>query len=154
MPPIVGSGEPSGGEKRENKLTDAPVCRCTPRWPGLYVLVDGRRLTCAADGSAGPVSALYYARCSGCDARYPGPWRLQDTSQLPVGFRGDGDVRSRDASTGAGDHRRAAAADPGDQLLEEARPCEGCGEPAVTVYDGRVLHPLCEPPLWPRGSGP
>jgi hypothetical protein len=57
---------------------DEDLCSCTDHPCGLWVdLPGGRRPAVPVDrASAGPTSALLFARCGRCGRRYPGPWRL------------------------------------------------------------------------------
>jgi len=61
----------------EQPQTLGSTCRCPAPWPALIARVTGTHYRVLASDSHGPLSRLYVARCTGCQAPYPGAWRLR-----------------------------------------------------------------------------
>lgn len=52
-----------------------PGCTCLRPWPGLATVIEGTAYTAVPAPAHTPASALYLAHCTGCGARYTGPWK-------------------------------------------------------------------------------
>ncbi|MFJ3310068.1 hypothetical protein ACIPSA_45145 [Streptomyces sp. NPDC086549] len=52
-----------------------PGCTCPTPWPALTTVIEEHRYAVEPAPVHTPASALYLAHCTGCDARYTGPWR-------------------------------------------------------------------------------
>lgn len=57
-----------------------PACTCLPTWPALTTIIDGILHPVVPTPSHTPTSALYLARCTGCDAPYTDPWKRLNTT--------------------------------------------------------------------------
>ncbi|MBE8519247.1 hypothetical protein ILP97_17290 [Amycolatopsis sp. H6(2020)] len=55
----------------------AAGCACNPAWPALAMTRDdGSTAPVHPADTPGPLARLYYAHCTRCGVRYPGPFRL------------------------------------------------------------------------------
>jgi hypothetical protein len=62
----------------------AATCTCRPPWPRLNIVIDGGRYEVQPAAAVTPTSALFRARCAGCGAEYPHPFRLSATQTRPA----------------------------------------------------------------------
>ncbi|WP_410595469.1 hypothetical protein [Amycolatopsis sp. lyj-23] len=87
----------------------AAGCACNPAWPALALTRDdGSTEPVFAATTPGPLALLYYAHCTRCGLRYPGPFRLPPRAVAARPARGCVRGRTGPAPTWARLHTPAA----------------------------------------------
>ncbi|MGW3988603.1 hypothetical protein [Streptomyces sp. NPDC004830] len=70
-------------------------CACSPEWPALETTANGyvmRALPTAHYSiMTNPEIGTFVARCTGCHARYPGPWVLDTNEPMPYAWARESD---------------------------------------------------------------
>lgn len=70
-------------------------CTCSPSWPALETTANGYMVRALPSSHysimTNPEVGTFVARCTGCHARYPEPWVIDTTDQMPYAWARESD---------------------------------------------------------------
>lgn len=77
-------------EPGDEAFAQTTPCGCRPKWPALETTANGYVMRALPSSHysilTNPAVGTFVARCTGCHARYPAPWVVDDNEPMPYAF--------------------------------------------------------------------